>query len=198
MITNNNSSLPPYYDIKSWLSTKENIEDYSKINDTYHISCCKQDIRHNDKLLLLEFIVLKYSHLSDDKYIAHDLRIIRTVKDGTIFCENPSFIYLESSETMDGIIAKRINSQNYLAPNGLIIDSPFYLQFESYPTINRRISLYTIKLHSEDLLNNIKNIKKKPIPSLRQLCIYSIATDHLKHYNKINRKMDVMFEHICG
>lgn len=182
-MTTNNDSLPPYYDVNSWLSTYQTVDEYSKIYDTNHISCCKQDIKHDDKLLLLEFIVLK------QQIIAHDLHIIRIVKDGTILCKNPSYIYVESKENTKGIITKRITSHSYSMPNGQMIDGPLYEPFESYPTINRRVSLYAVRLHSDDLLNDIKNKKQTPIPSLFRLCVSAIATNCLEQYNDMNHTM---------
>lgn len=203
------TTLPPYYDIKSWLLTNETMEDYSKINEINHISSCKQDIKHNDRLLLLEFLVLKDIRSSGYKYIAHDLRIIRVVKNGEIFCKSLSFIYAESIERTDGMISKRIypdtnvnrmgvsgddilnvsTVHSYSAPNGLIINSPLYEQFETYPNINKRVLIYTVRLYNNDLLNDIKKQKQKQkqLPSLFQLCFYTIVSNELEQYNDIHR-----------
>ena len=187
-MTTNDYSLPPYYNVKSWLPTHQTVDEYSKIYDTNHISCCNHEIKHNDKILLLEFIVLKDNRLSNDKYIAHDLHIIRIVKDGAIFCKNPSYIYVESKENTYGMTTKRITAQSYSMPNGYIINGPLYEKFESYSTVYKRTIIYATKLHGDDLLNDIKE-KKQRIPSLVQLCVSAIATNNLNQYNDMNRTM---------
>lgn len=193
------TAILPYYDIQSWALTQQSVNEYSKIFEANHIFGYKEDIKHNEKLLLLDFMVLKDFKLSGDKIIANDLRIIRTVKDGTIFCKNPAYIYVESSERTDGMMTKRITPHSYLAPNGLIIDSPLYERFESFPTVNRQTSVYMARLHSDELLNDIRAKKQrrspiKPVrhlPCLFQLCVYAIATNDLPQYNNMNRKMQL-------
>ena len=183
---------PPYYDFKSWLVTNQTVDEYSKRNDANPISSYLHDIKYNDKLLMLEFVVLKEYGSSGDKIIAHDLRIIRVVKDGTIFYKNPSYINVESIETTDGMITKRITPHSYSIPDEQIVNSSLYELIETFPTINKRVSLYTVRLPSDDLLNDIKQttIKSvKSLPSLRQLCVYAIPTNDLPHYNNINRTM---------
>jgi hypothetical protein len=181
--------LHDYWNIESWLITNKYVGEYSKINDVNIINCSKNDIKHNEKLLLLEFNVLRENRSSDNRYITHELRIIRTVKDGTIFCENPLYINIESMELEPNHIKinKRISSSKYLEYNGRIHNGPLYTMFKYHPYDTYDGSAkYTVKLYEDDLLNDIKT-KQKPMPSLVQLCVSAIATNDLKEYNYMNR-----------
>lgn len=188
-MSSNTYSIPPYYDTKSWPLTNQDIDDYSKIYDVNHIFCCKQDIKYNDKLLVMDFNVLRTDRSTGGKYIAHRLYIIRTVKEGEIFCKNPSYIYVESREDTSGIIAKRINSHSHILVNNKIINHPLYEMFIYFPPFGQKSVIYTVKLLGDDLLNDIKAKKRKHIPSLVQLCVSAIATNDLDQYNDMNRTM---------
>jgi len=94
---------------------------------------------------------------------------IRTVKDGTIFCENPSYIFLENMYDIQLKIYERIYSNEYLSTSYEIIKKPLYVWFVYYPKKTCVCSKYTVKLHEDDLLNDIK-IKKTYIKSCSIMC----------------------------
>ena len=198
-MTTNNIFTPQYYDyynINSWLLNQEYVKEYSKIQDVTCISSCRNDVKNNEKLLLVEFEVENYL-FSDRRYISNILRIIRTVKEGTIFCENPAYILLESMCDTQLRMHKRISSGKYLSSIGEIIERPLYIWFEYYPKKNNCVSTrYTIKLNEDDLLNDIRTKKQKCVNSLVQLCISAIASNDLEKYNYMNRSMHLSLKTI--
>jgi hypothetical protein len=186
-------SIHDYWNIESWLITNKHLNEYSKIHNVNSITDYKNDIKHNEKLLLLEFDVLRENRLSDDRYITHKLHILRTVKDGTIFCNNPLYINIESMELDPNHkrINKRISSSKYLEYSGRIFNGLLYTMFEYYPyDIYDGSAKYTVRIHKDDLLNDIRT-KNKSIQSLVLLCVSSITTNDLEKYNYINRTMSL-------
>lgn len=181
-----------YWDIEKWLLTNKYVGEYSKIQDINSISCCKNYIKNNEKLLLIEFDVLRENSLDGNRYITHKLHIIRTVKNGPIICNNPLYINIDSMELEPNHIKinKRISSSKILEYTGRILNGPYYIMCEYYPEYEYYGSAkYTVKLHEDDLLNDIRTKKQKPIPSLSQLCVLAIATNDLEQYNYMNRTM---------
>jgi hypothetical protein len=180
--------LHDYWNIENWPLTNKQLTEYSKINDTNIIHCSQNDIRHYEKLLLMEFEVLRENRLSGDRYITHKLHIIRAVKEGNIFCGNPLYINIESME-LDPIhkrINKRISSSKYLEYSGRIFNGPLYTMFKYHPyDTDDGSAKYTVRIHEDELLNDIRTKRPKSIPSLVQLCFSAIPTNDLEQYNYI-------------
>jgi len=209
-----------FYDVKCWPVTKECINDYSKIHEINRIHSYDNDLKHNEKLLLVEFstkignytspiqthpvtkspseLVVGFRRNPDQtQYITHKLRIIQTVKEGTLICGNPLYPYLnlDSMEDALGIRSQRINYYNHLRSSNFKL----CIIFDYYnPSKFSTCAKYTVRLCHDDLLNDIRrnNLQKnknknKKVPSLLQLCVSAIATRDLEQYNHMNRTMNL-------
>ena len=184
------SSLQPYYNFKFWPVTYQNINEYSKIKDIPRIN---DHIKHNEKLLLLDFTVLKDIEWSGERYINHKLQIIRTAKDGILICGNKSYphLNLQKIEEPLGGVYSHLYSNYYTVPSGHMINSTLRALFDYHnPSRHSRCAKYTVRLFEDDLLDEIRT-KQKTFPSLLHLCISAISTNDLRQYNNINRTMDL-------
>lgn len=210
--------IQPYFDIQNWPETEDFINEYSKIQDTQHITGYDDHIRHDEKLLLMEFTLLKDSQspsvakLPQDigwdqssnstcrtrsslgvRNIAHRLHIVKTVKDGTLICGNVSYPYLNLESMVDarGIWICRFPSNNRSLPSGEIRNCSLSVLYDYHnPNKYSRCVKYTVRLHDDELLNDIRTKKyQKHVPSLLQLCVSAISTRDLEQYNHMNRTM---------
>ena len=207
--------IQPFYDVNFWPVTKESVNEYSKINEINRIYGYDNDVKHNEKLLLVEFAIMNENYVSpvqthpgamhpselvvgfrrnpdQTRSINHKLRIIQTVKDGTLICGNPSYPYLNLESTADaqGIRLSRIYYNHLRSSNYKL-----RVLFDYYnPSKFSTCAKYTVRLWDDDLLNDIRTNKlqqqkNKKVPSLLQLCIYAISTRNLEKYNHMNRIM---------
>ena len=207
--------IQPFYDVNFWPVTKESVNEYSKINEINRIYGYDNDVKHNEKLLLVEFAIVNENYISpvqthpgamhpselvvgfqrnpdQTRSINHKLRIIQTVKDGTLICGNPSYPYLNLESTADaqGIRLSRIYYNHLRSSNYKL-----RVLFDYYnPSKFSTCAKYTVRLWDDDLLNDIRTNKlqqqkNKKVPSLLQLCIYAISTRNLEKYNHMNRIM---------
>ena len=205
--------IQSFYDVNFWPVTKESVNKYSKIKDINRIHGYDNDVKHNEKLLLVEFAIVNENYISpvqthpgamhpselvvgfrrnpdQTRSINHKLRIIQTVKDGTLICGNPSYPYLnlESMADTQGIWLSRIYYDTLRSSNYKL-----RVLFDYYnPSKFSTCAKYTVRLYHDDLLNDIRrnNLQKnKKIPSLLLLCVSAIATHDLEQYNHMNRTM---------
>ena len=187
-----------FYDVKYWPGTKEYINDYSKIHEINRIHSYDNDLKHNEKLLLVEFSILNenytspiQTHPDQTLSINHKLRIIQTVKEGTLICGNPLYPYLnlDSMEDTLGIRSQRINYYDHLRSSNFKL----CIMFDYYnPSKFSTCAKYTVRLFSDDLLNDIRTKKQqqqKHVPSLLQLCVSAISTCDIEQYNHMNHTM---------
>ena len=192
-------SIQPFYDVNFWPVTNESVNEYSKINEINRIHGYDNDVKHNEKLLLVEFAILYENYISPirTRYINHKLRVIQTVKDGTLICGNPSYPYLNLESTADtqGIRLRRIYYNHLRSSNYKLRVLFDYHNSSKFSTCAK----YTVRLWDDDLLNDIRQQqqqqqqqqKNKKVPSLLQLCVYAIATRDLEKYNHMNRTMNL-------
>ena len=151
------SSLQPYYNFKFWPVTYQNINEYSKIKDIPRIN---DHIKHNEKLLLLDFTVLKDIEWSGERYINHKLQIIRTAKDGILICGNKSYphLNLQKIEEPLGGVYSHLYSNYYTVPSGHMINSTLRALFDYHnPSRHSRCAKYTVRLFEDDLLDEIRD-----------------------------------------
>jgi len=173
--------------LDDYLFTDKTVMEYSNILAANPITDFKDDIKNQEKLLLLRFNAIERYFHSGHLHIVQKLHIIRTVKDGPVFRPNSQHIYIDSIEVEPNRtkMTKRIDSTKYITHNGNITQRPLYVEYcdlhkkEFYTT-------YTVRLHSDDLLRDIVT-KTTQVPSLVHLCFLAIPTGDLKYYNDLNR-----------
>ena len=56
--------IQPFYDVNFWPVTKESVNEYSKINEINRIYGYDNDVKHNEKLLLVEFAIMNENYVS--------------------------------------------------------------------------------------------------------------------------------------
>jgi len=167
----------------------DEVHDYSNILAANPIHTFKSDIKNHEKLLIQTFFVTPGPcYYSNNRYIIHRLYIIKTVKEGPIFCTHPEFTYIESLETKS-THRRRIDSTKYIDNNGKIYQGTLSTDYcEQY--VNKYSVKYTVRLHPDDLLCDImaKALHRQgQVPSLAQLCFLAIPTYDLPQYNDMNR-----------
>ena len=170
-----------------WLQTDKTVGEYSNILAANPINDFKSDIKNHEKLLNHSFFVIKECRASKTRVIIHRLYIIRTVKEGPIFCTHPEFVHVESIEWKPNQtkMTKRIDSSKYINYDGNIYNGTLSTDYcEQY--VRRGYVKYTVRLHSDDLLRDIV-AKAVQVPSLARLCFSAIPTCDLKYYNDMNR-----------
>jgi len=184
--------INPYYDIYHWPVTNESIDDYSKINYANRITGCKKedeavfDIKYYEKLLLLNFNLVYDSSELGERYISNRLFILRTTKNGAIANVN-TLSHSINLHSMTDTRGKR--SYTSYSDNGSF-DSLRVMYDSNIKSKFTTCIKYTVRLHEDELLNDITKIQKY-VPSLFQLCFYSINTNNLPQYNHINRTMNL-------
>ena len=165
------------------LHIDEEVHDYSNILAANPIHTFKSDIKNHEKLLVQTFFVIDGSRYSNSRYIIHHLYIIKTVKEGPIFCTHPEFIYIESLERKS-THRRRIDSTKYIDNNGKIYQGTMSTDYcEQY--VNKYSVKYTVRLHPDDLLKAVH--RQGQVPSLAQLCFLAIPPYDLPQYNDMNR-----------
>ena len=167
--------INPYYDICHWPATNKSIVDYSKINDVNRITGCKKedevgfDVKHYEKLLLLNFNVVYESLCQGNQYLLADsttnyvgknyisnrLFILRTIKNGEIINRNSS-----PTMNLDNMIDTR-GKRSYTSYSDNVIIYSLRVMYDS--NIKSKFSTcikYTVRLNEDELLNDIKKIQK--------------------------------------
>jgi len=197
--------IQPYFDIQNWPVTEDFVNEYSKIQDIHHITGYDDGVKHDEKLLLMEFTLLKDSQSPSStgrtrtslgvRNIAQRLHVVKTVKYGTLISGDVSypFLNLESMVDTKGIRICRFPSYHNSLPCGVIRNCLLNVLYD-YHNPNKYSScvIYTVRLHDDDLLNDIRTKKQqKHVPSLLQLCVSAISTRDLEQYNHMNRTMDL-------
>lgn len=166
---------------KSWYATKDFINEYSKIQDAKYLTGYTNEIKHDEKLLLIKFMMLT-------EKITHSLTIIRTVKDGVIICGHPSYPFLNLESMLD-TRGRRIQSET---TSDDITNYPLRLLYDYHnPNTYSRCARYVVRLHEDNVLDDVKTKKQQQVPSLLQLCISAIPTKNLEQYNHMNRTMQL-------
>jgi hypothetical protein len=180
-----------FYDVNFWPVTNKSINEYSKINDINRLYGYDNDVKHNEKLLLVEFAIVNENYISSiqTRSINHKLRIIQTVKDGTLICGDPSYPYLNLESTVDahGIRLSRIYYDHLRSSNYKL-----RVLFDYYnPSKYSNCAKYIVRLWDDDLLNDIRTnkLQQRQLSSLLQLCVSAISTRDLEQYNYMNRTM---------
>lgn len=165
---------------KSWYATKDFINEYSKIQDAKYLTGYTNEIKHDEKLLLIKFMMLT-------EKITHSLTIIRTVKDGAIICGHPYYPYL-NLESMVNTQGRKFQRESTSRESSEYLLRVLY----DYHNPNKYSSCakYVVKLHEDDVLDDIRT-KKQHVPSLLQLCVSAIPTKNLEQYNHMNRTMQL-------
>jgi len=92
-----------------------------------------------------------------------------------------------------GIRLHRISSNNRSLPSGEIRNCLLRVLYDYHnPNKYSTCVKYTVRLHEDDLLNDIRTKKQQHhVPRLLQLCVYAISTRDLGQYNHINHTMDL-------
>jgi hypothetical protein len=177
-----------YCFLNDYLPTDKTVMEYSNILAANPINYFKDDIKNQEKLLLLRFYAVKKYFQSGHLHIVQKLHIIRTVKDGPVFSPKSQHVYIDSIEVEPNHtkMTKRIDSTKYITHNGNITQRPLYVEYCDLHKGQFYVT-YTVRLHSDDLLRDIAT-KTVQVPSLVHLCFSAIPTGDLKYYNDMNRR----------
>jgi hypothetical protein len=179
----------------------ESLVEYSLINYVNKLKDYPFNIKHNEKILKVNFVINK-------KNIDNNLLICKVVSNGPIIYKNINgylFMNIEYHINARGFLWKRIENNKIIfglteRKCGLhkkISDAVL----NTDPTCTRNTTLdksigtiigndlveYLVRVPNDDILDEIEN-KPIKIASLFQLCIYSLSSKDLNTYNQLNQK----------
>jgi hypothetical protein len=150
------------------------------------------NVKHGEKIMILTFGI-DYENKISDNIIRkwHHFVICNVVKSGiTAFKNNNGYwqVHIEDVKWSDGKKRqKRIDNNSFISYGGQI--SPFPLIKSLYNLTCEELLFYSVRVPSDELLEEIRNYKNKKnlVLSLSQYAFQSISTKDLKHYNNLNR-----------
>lgn len=149
-------------------------------------------INHGEKIMILTF-GMEYEPTNSNNIMNrwHYFVICNVVKTGkTAFKNRNGYwqVHIEDVKWTDGKKAqKRINDNSFISHDNRI--SPFPLVKSLYNFTCENVLHYSVRVPSDELLEEIRNYKNKKnqVLPLSQYAFQSISTKDLKHYNILNR-----------
>jgi hypothetical protein len=150
------------------------------------------NVKHGEKIMILTFGI-DYENKNSDNIIRkwHHFVTCNVVKSGiTAFKNNNGYwqVHIEHVKWSDcKKRQKRIDDNSFISYGGQI--SPFPLIKSLYSLICEDLLFYSVRVPSDELLEEIRNYKNKKslVLSLSQYAFQSISTKDLKDYNSLNR-----------
>ena len=141
-------------------------------------------LKNGDKLLVIVFgRELSHSKISKQRW--HYFRICRVVKDGPVMFKNRNnfwCINIDSVQWLDGKQNHRINNNSFLTYFNKINNEPLSINSDNF--IYNDMIVYTVRIPNDDLLEEIRQYKKKESLTLFRLSFLAILNaDLLKEYN---------------
>lgn len=154
------------------------LQNANTISDYDH-----KHINNGDKLLIMIFGT-EFSDCNKLKHRWHYVRICKVVKEGTIMFKNRNdywCINIDYLYWLDGKLNKRINDISYLSWSDKIINESLSTSLKNF--ICDQMIIYTVRIPNDDLLEEIRQFKKKKSLTLFQLAFLAINTNLLHEYN---------------
>jgi len=150
------------------------------------------NVKHGEKIMILTFGI-DYESKNSDNIIRkwHHFVTCNVVKSGiTAFKNNNGYwqVHIEYVKWSDGKKRqKRIDDNSFISYGGQISSSPLIKSL--YSLICEDLLFYSVRIPSDELLEEIRNYKNKKslVLSLSQYAFQSISTKDLKNYNNLNR-----------